>query len=67
MKNLSVSRRDKTNTKHVKTHINQNKNKQTNKYTQWTIIQGNKGITANNIEGNPHKDNSLSYNRNSSA
>ena len=67
MKNPSVSHRDKTKRKHVKTHINQNKNKQTNKYTQWTNIQGNKGITANNIEGNPHKDNSWSYNRNPSA
>ena len=34
MKNPSVSHRDKTKRKHVKTHINQNKNKQTNKYTQ---------------------------------
>ena len=27
--------------------------KQINKYTQWTNIQGNKGITTNDIEGNP--------------
>ena len=70
MKNPSVSHRGKTKTQHVKRHINQkNKqtNKQTNKYTEWTNIQGNKGITTNNIEGNPHKDNSWSYNRNSSA
>ena len=39
----------------------------TNKYTQWTNIKSSKEIITNSIEGNPHKDNSWSYNRNSSA
>ena len=48
--------------KHPKTHINQINEDQ----TQRTNIKSSKGKTTNNPQGDPHKDNSWSVNRNSS-
>ena len=48
--------------KHPKTHINQTNEEQ----TQRTNIKSSKGKTTNNSQGDPHKDNSSSFNRNSS-
>ena len=45
-----------------KTHINQINKDQ----TQRTNIKSGKGKTTNNTQGDSHKDNSLSFNRNSS-
>ena len=48
--------------KHPKTHINQINKGQ----TQRTNIKSSKGKTTNNTQGDSHKDNSLSFSRNSS-
>ena len=48
--------------KHPKTHINQFNEDQ----TQGANIKNSKGKATNNTQGDSHKDNSLSFNRNSS-
>ena len=48
--------------KHPKTHINQINKDQTQKAN----IKSSKGKATNNTQGDPHKDNSRSFNRNSS-
>ena len=48
--------------KHPKMHIDQINKDQ----TQRTNIKSSKGKTTNNTQGNSHKDNSWSFNRNSS-
>ena len=55
-------KQDKPKAKHPKTHINQINKDQ----TQRTNIKSIKGKTTNNIQGDSHKDNSSSFNRNSS-
>ena len=49
--------------KHPKTHINHINKDQ----TQRTNIKINKGKTTNNLQGNPHKNNSRPFERNSSS
>ena len=46
----------------TKTHINKINKDQ----TQWTNIKSSKGKTTNSTQGDSHKDNSWSFNRNSS-
>ena len=55
-------KQDKPKAKPPKTHINQTNEDQ----TQRANIKSSKGKVTNNTQGNPHKDNSLSFNRNSS-
>ena len=55
-------KQDKPKAKHPKTHINQINKDQ----TQIANFKSSKGKTANNTQGDPHKDNSWSFNRNSS-
>ena len=56
------SKQEKPKEKHPKTHINQINKDQ----TQRTNIKSSKGKTTNNTQGDSHKDNSWSFNRNSS-
>ena len=58
----STERVYKLKAKHPKTHINQINKPQ----TQRTNIKDSKGKITNNTQGDSHKDNSLSFNRNSS-
>ena len=58
-----MSKQDKPKAKHPKTHINQINKDQ----TQRTNIKSSKGKTTNNSQRDPHKDNSRSFNRNSSS
>ena len=55
-------KQDKPKAKHPKTHINQINKDQ----TQGTNIKSNKGEKTNNTQGDSYKDNSWSFNRNSS-
>ena len=55
-------KQDKPKAKHLKTHTNQINKDQ----TQRTNIKSSKGKTTNNTQGGSHKDNSWSFNRNSS-
>ena len=55
-------KQDKPKAKHPKTHINQSNKDQTQKAN----IKSRKGKDTNNSQGDPHKDNSWSLNRNSS-
>ena len=55
-------KQDKPKAKHPKTHVNQTNKDQ----TQRANIKNSKGKATNNTQGDPHKDNSLSFNRNSS-
>ena len=57
-----VPNTDKTKMKYSKTHINQTNEDQTQKAN----IKSSKGKATNNTQGDPHKDNSWSFNRNSS-
>ena len=57
-----VSNRINPKAKHPKTHINHINEGQ----TQTANIKSSNGKTTNNTQGDPHKDNSLSFNRNSS-
>jgi len=59
---IQSPKQDKPKVKHPKTHINQINEDQ----TQRTNIKSSKGKTTNNTQGDSHKDNSLSFNRNSS-
>ena len=61
-RNPESSKRDKPKVKHSKIHINQINKVQ----TQRTNIKSSKGETTNNTQGDSHKDNSWSCNRNSS-
>ena len=61
-KNPGSPKEDKPKAKHPKTHINQINKDQ----TQRTNIKSSKGKTTNNTQGDSHKDNSWSFNRNSS-
>jgi len=61
-KEIITQVQDKPKAKHPKTHINQINKAQ----TQRTNIKSNKGKTTNNTQGDSHKDNSWSFNRNSS-
>ena len=56
------SKQDKPKEKHPKTHINQINKDQ----TQRTNIKSSKGKTTNNTQGDSHKDNCRSFNRNAS-
>ena len=56
-------KQDKPKVKHPKTHINQINKDQ----TQRTNIKSSKGKTRNTTQGDSHKDNSWSFNRNSSS
>ena len=55
-------KQDKSKVKHPKTHINQINKDQTHRKN----IKSSKGKSTNNTQGDPHKDNSWSFNRNSS-
>ena len=55
-------KQDKPKAKHPKTHINKINKDQ----TQRTNIKSSKGKTTNNTQGDSHKDNSSSFDRNSS-
>ena len=55
-------KQDKPKAKHPKIHINQINKDQ----TQRTNSKSSKGKTTNNTQGDSHKDNSWSFNRNSS-
>ena len=57
-----IPKQDKPKVKHPKTHINQINKDQ----TQRTNIKTIKGKTTYNTQGDSHKDNSWSFNRNSS-
>ena len=57
-----VPNTDKPKAKHPKTHINQINKDQ----TQRTNIKSSKGKTTNDIQGDSHKPNSWSFNRDSS-
>ena len=59
---IQSPKQDKPKAKHPKTHINQINEDQ----TQRTNIKSSKGKTTNNTQGDSHKDNSWSFNRNSS-
>ena len=61
-RNPESPKQDKLKAKYLKTHINQINKDQ----TQRTNIKSSKGITTNNTQGDSHKDNSWSFNRNSS-
>jgi len=54
-------KQDKPKVKHTKTRINQSSEDK----TQRTNIKSSKGKTTNNTQGDSHKDNSGSFNRNS--
>ena len=56
------SQTGKPKAKHPKTHINQINKDQ----TQRTNIKSSEGKTTNNTQGDSHKDNCRSFNRNSS-
>ena len=63
LRNPESPKQDKPKAKHPKTHINQiNKDE-----TQRTNIKSSKGKTTYNSQGDPHKDNSRSFNINSSS
>ena len=62
-RNPQSPKQDKPKKKHPKTHINQLNKDQ----TQRTYIKSSKGKTTNNSQGDPHKDNSGPFNRNSSS
>jgi len=55
-------KQDKPKVRHPKTHFNQINEDQ----TQRTNIKSSKGRTINNTQGDSYKDNSQSFNRNSS-
>ena len=57
-----TQKQGKPKAKHPKTHINQINEDQ----TQRINIKSSKGKTTNNTQGDSHKDNSWSFNRNSS-
>ena len=59
---IQSPKQDKPKVKHPKAHINQINKDQ----TQRTNIKSSKGKTTNNPQGDPHKDNRWSFNRNSS-
>ena len=61
-RNPESPKQDKPKVKHPKTHINQISKDQ----IQRTNIKSSKGKTTNNTQGDSHKDNSWSFNRNSS-
>ena len=61
-RNPESPQKDKPKAKHPKTHINQINKDQ----TQRINIKSSKGKTTNNTQGDSHKDNSWSFNRNSS-
>ena len=61
-RNPESPKQDKPKVKHHKTLINKINKDQTQK----TNIKSSKGKTTNNTQGDSHKDNSLSFNRNSS-
>ena len=61
-RNPESPKQDKPKAKHPKTHINQINKDQ----TQRTNIKSSKGKTTNNTQGDSHKDNCRSFNRNSS-
>ena len=61
-RNTESPKQDKPKVKHPKTHINQINKDQ----TQRTNIKSSKGKTTNNTQGDSYKDNSWSFNRNSS-
>ena len=61
-RNPESPKQDKTKVKHPKAHINQINKDQ----TQRTNIKSSKGKTTNRTQGDSHKDNSWSSNRNSS-
>ena len=61
-RNTENPKQDKPKVKHPKTHINQINKDQ----TQRTNIKSSKGKATNNTQGDSHKDNSWSFNRNSS-
>ena len=61
-RNPESPKQDKLKVKHPKTHINQINKDQ----TQRTNTQSSKGKTTNNTQGDSHKDNSWSFNRNAS-
>ena len=56
------AKQDKPKVRHPKTHINQINKDQTKR----THIKSSKGKATNNTQGDPHKDISWSFNRNSS-
>ena len=60
-RNPESPKQDKPKAKHPKTHINQINKDQ----TQRENIKGSKGKATNNTQGDSHKDNSLSFHRNS--
>ena len=59
-RNPESPKQDKPKAKHPKIHINQINKDQ----TQITNIKSSKGKTTNNTQGDSHKDNSCSFNRN---
>ena len=61
-RNPESPKQEKHKVKHPKTHINQINKDQ----TQRTNIKSSKGKTTNNTQGDSHKDNSRSFNKNSS-
>ena len=61
-RNPESPKQDKPKVKHAKTHINQINKDQ----AQRTNIKSSKGKTTNNTQGDSHKDNSWSFNSNSS-
>ena len=61
-KNPESLKQDKPKVKQPKTHINQTNENQTQKEN----IKGSKGKATNDTQGDSHKDNSWSFNRNSS-
>ena len=61
-KNPESLKQDKPKVKQPKIHINQTNENQTQKEN----IKGSKGKATNDTQGDSHKDNSLSFNRNSS-
>ena len=61
-RNPESPKQDKPKAKHPKTYINQINKGQ----TQRTNIKSSKGKTTNNTQGDSHKENSWSFNRNSS-
>ena len=61
-RNPENPKQDKPKAKHPNTHINQINKDQ----TQRTNIKSSKGKTTNNTQGDSHKDNCRSFNRNAS-